>query len=214
MPWPVDCTIAMTSHGRHSAFNHRQLDCLFNRLFRLANQRCPLLAFYEGKPPVTSLNHRQYDCLWKSLFRQTTFKPGSQFQEAPDLEPIGFFIISVLRYITSSATKDEMSSTWRHYRFSAESRFYTLQWRHNEHDGVSNHRRLDCLTNRKCIGADQRNYQSSALLASVKRIHRWPMDSHKRPVTQKMFPYHHEHRVVVKICVEFRSRVLAWGTRR
>ena len=25
---------------------------------------------------------------------------------------------------------------------------YTLQWRHNESDGVSNHRRLDCLLNR------------------------------------------------------------------
>ena len=24
----------------------------------------------------------------------------------------------------------------------------SLQWRHNEHDGVSNHRRLDCLPNR------------------------------------------------------------------
>ena len=24
----------------------------------------------------------------------------------------------------------------------------TLQWRHNEHNGVSNHRRLDCLLNR------------------------------------------------------------------
>ena len=24
----------------------------------------------------------------------------------------------------------------------------SLQWRHNEHDGVSNHRRLDCLLNR------------------------------------------------------------------
>ena len=26
--------------------------------------------------------------------------------------------------------------------------FYTLQWRHNERDGVSNHRRHDCLFNR------------------------------------------------------------------
>ena len=24
----------------------------------------------------------------------------------------------------------------------------TLQWRHNERDGVSNHRRIDCLSNR------------------------------------------------------------------
>ena len=26
--------------------------------------------------------------------------------------------------------------------------WYTLQWRHNKRDGVSNHRRLDCLLNR------------------------------------------------------------------
>ena len=25
---------------------------------------------------------------------------------------------------------------------------YTLQWRHNERNGISNHRRLDCLLNR------------------------------------------------------------------
>ena len=31
----------------------------------------------------------------------------------------------------------------------------TLQWRHNEHDGVSNHQRLDCLLNR--LSANQRN---------------------------------------------------------
>ena len=26
--------------------------------------------------------------------------------------------------------------------------FVALQWRHNERDGISNHRRLDCLLNR------------------------------------------------------------------
>ena len=47
-----------------------------------------------------------------------------------------------------------------------------LQWRHNEGDGVSNHRRLDCLHNR---------------LLSIKVP---PVDSpHKGPVTQKMFPF-------------------------
>ena len=39
-------------------------------------------------------------------------------------------------------------------------------------------------------GADQRIYQSSASLAFVRGIHRWPVNSpHKGPVTRKMFPF-------------------------
>ena len=39
-------------------------------------------------------------------------------------------------------------------------------------------------------GADQRKHQSSASLAFVRRIHRWPVNSpHKRTVTQEMFPF-------------------------
>ena len=39
-------------------------------------------------------------------------------------------------------------------------------------------------------GADQRKSQSSASLAFVWGIHRWPLNfPHKRPVTQKMFPF-------------------------
>ena len=39
-------------------------------------------------------------------------------------------------------------------------------------------------------GADQRKHQSSASLASVWGIHRWPVNSpHKWPVTRKMFPF-------------------------
>ena len=39
-------------------------------------------------------------------------------------------------------------------------------------------------------GADQRMHQSSASLAFVRGIHRWPVNSpHKGPVTRKMFPF-------------------------
>ena len=39
-------------------------------------------------------------------------------------------------------------------------------------------------------GADQRRHQSSASLAFVQKIHRWPVNSpHKEPVTRKMFPF-------------------------
>ena len=38
-------------------------------------------------------------------------------------------------------------------------------------------------------GADQRKHQSSASLAFVPGIHRWPVNSpHKWPVTREMFP--------------------------
>ena len=39
-------------------------------------------------------------------------------------------------------------------------------------------------------GADQRKHQTSASLAFVRGIHRWPVNSpHKGPVTRKMFPF-------------------------
>ena len=45
-----------------------------------------------------------------------------------------------------------------------------------------------CLT--VCSGANQRKHQSSASLAFVRGIHRWPVNSpHKGPVTRKMFPF-------------------------
>ena len=41
-----------------------------------------------------------------------------------------------------------------------------------------------------CSGTDLRKHQSSASLAFVRGIHRWPVNSlHKGPVTRKMFPF-------------------------
>ena len=54
-------------------------------------------------------------------------------------------------------------------------------WRHNERGCISNHRRLDCLLNR--LFRRRKKHQSSASLAFVMGIHRWPVDSpHKGPV--------------------------------
>ena len=42
----------------------------------------------------------------------------------------------------------------------------------------------------ECSGTGQRKHQSSASLAYVRGIHRWPVNSpHKGPVTRKMFPF-------------------------
>ena len=72
----------------------------------------------------------------------------------------------------------------------------TLRWRHNEHDGVSNHR-FDYLLSR-LVSPDQRKHQSSASLTFVRVIHRWLVNSqHKGPVTRKSFPFDD----VIMICV-------------
>ena len=64
----------------------------------------------------------------------------------------------------------------------------TLNWRHNERDGVSNHH-PDVVYSTVYSGADKRKHQSSASLALVRGIHRWPVNyPHKGPVTRKMFP--------------------------
>ena len=65
----------------------------------------------------------------------------------------------------------------------------SLQWCHNGRDGVSNHQLLDCLLKRLSRRRSKK-HQSSASLALVRGIHRWPVNSpHKGPVTQKMFPF-------------------------
>ena len=57
----------------------------------------------------------------------------------------------------------------------------TLQWCHNEHHGVSNHRRLDCLLNHLLRRTSIKKHQSSASLACLMGVHRSPVDSpHKR----------------------------------
>ena len=66
---------------------------------------------------------------------------------------------------------------------------YSLRWRHNGRDSVSNHQPHHCLLNRYS-DADQRKHQSSASLAFVWGIHRGSVNSpHKWPVARKMFPF-------------------------
>ena len=64
-----------------------------------------------------------------------------------------------------------------------------LQWRYNEHDGVSNHQRYNCLLN--CLlMCRSKKHHSSASLAFVRGIAWWPLNStHKSPATRKMFPF-------------------------
>ena len=55
-----------------------------------------------------------------------------------------------------------------------------------------------------CSGADQRKHQSSASLAFVRGIHRWPVNSpHIGPVTRKMFPFDDVIMTLLAPCLEW-----------
>ena len=89
----------------------------------------------------------------------------------------------MLYMLASEAIMTDFSQQTRQFHNSI------LQWLHNECDGVSNHR-VCFICSSVCSCADQRKHQSSASLAFVGGIHRWPVNSpHKGPVTRKMFPF-------------------------
>ena len=61
-----------------------------------------------------------------------------------------------------------------------------LRWRHNGRDGVTS---LTIVYSTVYTSAAPRKHESSASLAFVRGIHRWPVNSpHKGPVTRKMSP--------------------------
>ena len=67
--------------------------------------------------------------------------------------------------------------------------FYSLQWRHNDHDGVSNHQPHGCLLNRLFR---RRSKKTSKLCVTGLCVGKSPgpvNSPHKVPVTRKMFPF-------------------------
>ena len=69
----------------------------------------------------------------------------------------------------------------------------------------------DFLLNRS--GADQRKHQSSASLAFVGGMHRWPVGSpHEGPVTREKFPFDDAMNNIISIIVMKKNKVwrLCW----
>ena len=72
--------------------------------------------------------------------------------------------------------------------YSCKQSLTALRWRNDER--VSQITSLTIVCSTVYSGSDQRKDHSSASLAFVLGIHRWPVNSpHKGPVTRKMFPF-------------------------
>ena len=112
---------------------------------------------------------------------------GPPYDTIPSNKEIGKERVESLCAVASESIA--MTSNWAHWRLkSPASRLFTQA---------------------VIQGADQRKHQSSASLAFVLGIHRWPVNSpHKGPVTRKMFPFDD---VINFRCV--RARIIMQGWR-
>ena len=122
----------------------------------------PLAAFTFYSSPALGTEKQQEGQIWIGLLRTQPAKLKCSVDEI---------------FVTDSCWLRKLSKSPE----SATTAHVPLQWRHNERDGVSNHSAV-------YFDADQGKYSSSASLAFVMGLHRWPVNSpHKGPVTRKCF---------------------------
>ena len=84
---------------------------------------------------------------------------------------------------------------------------WSLQWRHMS-TMASQITSLTIVYSTVYSGTDQRKHKSSASLAFVQGIHRWPVNSpHKGPVTREMFPFADVNMISDNSCKWFFSQL-------
>ena len=110
------------------------------------------------------------------------------------------FIVLCSKYIQGSYSRIHkvQSQDWiyfelHRYRMLQHNNtrtIHTLQWRHNELAGVSNHQPHECLRDRLFTRRSKKTWKLSVTGLCVWGIHRAPVNSpHKGPVTRKMFRF-------------------------
>ena len=175
-------------NGLHGAWNHQPHDCLLNGLFRCRSTKTSKLrvtGLCEGNSPVTgefpaqrASNAENVSIWWRHHVDKIRawYRP----HKASDI---------ALEYntILNALTGDLYGA------------FFCVLWRKIPRDHCSDvivGSMASEITNLTIVysivysSADQRKHQSSASLAFVRGIHRWPLNSpHKGPVTRKMFPF-------------------------
>ena len=134
-------------NGRDSVSNHQHHDCLLNRLFRRISKKTSQLrvtGLCVGKSPGTGefpaqmASNAENVCIW---WRHHALTNMDKWLTWAHWELITAVVKRSnkhnIAYITAYLTlTDEL---WV---------VFTLQWLHNERDGVSNHQPHDCLFNR------------------------------------------------------------------
>ena len=100
----------------------------------------------------------------------------------------------------NKALKKQSRCRWSTTLWCLWNATMTLHWRHNDHDGVSNHQPRGCLLNRLFR---RRSKKTSKLRVTGLCVGNspWPVNSpHKGPVTRKMFPLDDVIMICIPVC--------------
>ena len=78
---------------------------------------------------------------------------------------------------------------WDEFDYEESASFYIITWRHNDHDGASNHQPHGCLLNR-LFGRKSKKTSKLRVTGLCVGTSTGPANSpHKGPVTRKMIPF-------------------------
>ena len=163
-----------------------------------------LVALFEGNSPVTGEfpSHRpvtrSFDVFFDLRLSKRFYKQSRRWWfETPSWswwQHCNWYVTVLLitLYVTVYPCIDYRYGVIRKniYNFCRNWRgFFPLRWRHNEHDGVSNHQHHGCLLNRLFRRRSKKTTKLRVTGLCV-GISPGPVNSpHKGPVTRKMFPF-------------------------
>ena len=100
----------------------------------------------------------------------------------------------------------QMKCIWKRRRRNMKN--LALQWRHNDHDGVSNHQPHDCLLKRLFRHRSKKTSKLS-VTGLCEGIHRWPVNSpHKGQQRRKCFDFMTPSRLKAKQQADSNTRTL------
>ena len=97
-------------------------------------------------------------------------------------------------YFRYSISRYSFDKNWRPVSLP----HFPLQWRHNDHDGVSNHQSHGCLLKRLFRRRSKKTSKLRVIGLCVGNSPGPVNSPHKRPVTRKMFPFDD---VIMSLCI-------------
>ena len=145
--------------------------------------------------PVGFYDWAHWFILW--LFQQTGTEIKVQFHEIP----WSVLLLSLAFLMKPTSNSADSNGGWQICRLyclsSAIEVGLTFYWAASKHyidvivsTMASQITNVSIVYSTVCTGTGQRKYQSSASLAFIRGIHRWPVNSpHKGSVTRKMLPF-------------------------
>ena len=182
--WSGQNVLQWRHNGRDSVSNHQPHDCLLNRLFRRRSKK-------TSKLRVTGLLRRK---CFHLMTCDTDFKLLKMSDSRQHVRRLYYH--SDVRRFVHHWSLCEGNQRWPvdsplkgpHYSDRADNKFYS----HCKDDIMgamaSQITSLTIVYSTVYSGADHRKHQSSASLAFVRGIHRWPVYSpHKGPVMGNCF---------------------------